>query len=62
MLIYVHRWFLSWFKPDLSLLDGLLNVEAKDSAFVGAVVGNIMELVVFLPFKFFSQGNHMISR
>jgi hypothetical protein len=62
MLIYVQHWFLSWLKPDLSLLDGLLNVEAKDSAFIGVVVGNIMELVVFLPFKFFSQGNHMISR
>ena len=54
MLIYVHHRFLSWLKLDLSLLDGLLNVKAEDSAFVGTVVSNIMELAVFLPFEFFS--------
>jgi hypothetical protein len=56
MLIYVHYWFLSWLKLDSSLLVGLLNVEAKDSALIGTMVGNIVKLVVFLPFKFFSEG------
>jgi hypothetical protein len=50
MLIYVHCRFLGWLKLDLSLLDGLLNVEAKDSAFVGTMVSSIVELVVLLPF------------
>ena len=60
MLIYVHYRFLSYLKLDLSLLDGLLNVKAEDSTFVGTMVGNIVELVVFIPFEFFSRKDHMI--
>ena len=60
MLVYVHRWFLSWLKLDPPLLDGLLNVEAEDFALIGTMVGNIVELVVFLPFEFLSQRDHMI--
>jgi hypothetical protein len=54
MLIYVHCWFLSWLKLDLSLLDGLLNVKAENYALIGIMIGSIMELTVFLPFKFFN--------
>ena len=50
MLIYVHHRFLSWLKLDLPLLDGLLNVEAEDSALVGTMVSSVVELVVLLPF------------
>jgi hypothetical protein len=32
-----------------------LNVEAEDYVIIGAVVGNIVELAVFFPFKFFSR-------
>ena len=62
MLIYVHHRFLSWLKLDLPLLDGLLNVEAEDSALVGTMVGSIVKLAVFLPFKFFSRRDYIVSR
>ena len=62
MLIYVHRRFLSGLKLDLPLLDGLLNVEAEDSALVGTMVGSIVKLAVFLPFKFFSRRDYIVSR
>ena len=50
MPIYVHCQILSWLKLDLPLLDGLLNVEAEDSALIGTMVSSIVELVVLLPF------------
>ena len=62
MLVYVHCWFHNWLKPDPTLLDGFLNVEAEDPTLIGTVVGNIVELAIFLPFKFFSQRDHMVCR
>ena len=61
MLIYVHYQFLSWLKLDPPLFDGLLNVKMKDSALIDNMVSSIVELAVLLPFKFFSQRDHMVS-
>jgi hypothetical protein len=62
MLIYVHYRFLSWLKLDSPLLDGLSNVEAEDSTLILTVVGDIVEVTVFLPFKFFNQRDYMVCR
>ena len=48
MSIYAQCWFLGWLKLDLSMLYGLLNMYAEDSALTSIMSGGIMELVVFL--------------
>jgi len=62
MLIYVHCWFLGWLKLDLSLLNGLLNMQAEDFALISVMISSIVELVVFLLFDLPSRREHMIYK
>jgi hypothetical protein len=61
MPIYVHYQFLGWLKFDFfPLFNGFLDMQAEDSALISVMISSIVELVVFLPFEFSSQRDHMI--